>query len=148
MAPPLPKARASRCALRALLRPVVLTSVAALSLALESNPARGQPAPLRGPEPAKAGAANAVQPLPPDGLNLEDAVLRFLADNLELRAMRDEIAMAQADVVAAGQMPQAALHIKIGAKGIEHTVAQPWELPFRRWIDMLQARTIKTMREA
>ncbi len=62
--------------------------------------------------------------------------------------MRDEIAMADADIEAAGQRPQAALGIRIGTKGIERTINEPWELPVRRWIDMLQARIVKRSTEA
>jgi outer membrane protein, heavy metal efflux system len=144
----MPRQCASPCVTRAWRRPVLLGSLFALSLVLESTAAHGQLAPPRGTEPAKAVPVEIAQPVPPDGLTLEDAVLRFLADNLELQALRDEITMAQAHVEAAGQRPQAALFFKIGANGIERTIKEPWEPPFRRWIDMIQSRTIKRVMEA
>ncbi|MFI5459394.1 MAG: TolC family protein [Isosphaerales bacterium] len=79
---------------------------------------------------------------------MDQAVDRFLKENLELRAMRDEIPMAQADVEAAGQPPQGYLLIKVGTNGIKTWHIQPRELILNRWIQTLVARAARRVIEA
>jgi len=81
-------------------------------------------------------------------MTLDQAVDRFLKENLELRAMSDEIPMAQADVEAAGQPPQAYVLIKVGTNGIKTWHVQPRELILKRWVQTLVARAAKRVLEA
>jgi cobalt-zinc-cadmium efflux system outer membrane protein len=81
------------------------------------------------------------------GLTLQQSVDRFLKENLELRAMHEEIPMAQADIEAAGQPPQAFLLINVGTHGINTWRIHTWELFPSRWIDTLVARTLKRVIE-
>jgi outer membrane protein, heavy metal efflux system len=83
-----------------------------------------------------------------DGMTLGQAIDRFLKENLELRAMRDEIAMARADVEAAGQPPQAHLLIDVGVGGIETRLVQPGEFILARWARILAARAAMRVTEA
>jgi cobalt-zinc-cadmium efflux system outer membrane protein len=79
---------------------------------------------------------------------LDQAVERFLKENLELRAMRDEVLMAQADIEAAGQPPQAYRLITVGTNGIKTWHIQPRSPILKPWIQILVARTIERAREA
>jgi outer membrane protein, heavy metal efflux system len=79
---------------------------------------------------------------------LNQAVDRFLKENLELRAMRQEIPMAQADVEAAGQPPQEYLLVEVGPNGIRTSRIRPLELIPRRWVDTWVARAVKRVLEA
>jgi hypothetical protein len=79
---------------------------------------------------------------------LNQAVDRFLKENLELRALHHEIPMAQADVEAAGQPPQEQFLIEVGLNGISASRVQPQELIPRRWVDILVARAVKRVLEA
>jgi outer membrane protein, heavy metal efflux system len=85
---------------------------------------------------------------PDDGLTLNQAVDRFFKENLELRALRQEIPMAQADIEAAAQPPQAYLLIEVGPGGLRKSRIQPRELIPRRWVDTLMARAVKRVLEA
>jgi outer membrane protein, heavy metal efflux system len=147
MGAPMARECARRRLFRALSVSASVVTLVTVCEVFESSAAHGQPQAV-GADRAHSPAASKAQPLPPDGLTLEDAVLRFLADNLELRAMRDEIAMADADIEAAGQRPQATFGIWVGARGIEHKLTEPWELPLRRSIDVLEARMVKRLRQA
>ena len=82
------------------------------------------------------------------GMTLDQAVDRFLKENLELRAMHDEVLMAQADVEAAGQPPQASLLIGVGASGIRTWSSQPRQLIPRRWVETLVAGASERVIEA
>jgi len=79
---------------------------------------------------------------------MDQAVDRLSRENLYLRAARDEIPMAQADVEAAGQPPQAYRLIQVGTNGITSWLIQPRELILNRWINILVARAARRVREA
>jgi outer membrane protein, heavy metal efflux system len=83
-----------------------------------------------------------------DGMTLDQAIDRFLKENLELRAMHDEIAMARADVEAAGQPPQAHLLIDVGVGGIETRLVHPSEFIPTGWTRILVARSALRVIEA
>jgi hypothetical protein len=101
---------ARRRTLRALGVSASVVTLVTVCQVFQSSAAHGQPQAVAA-DRAHSPAASNAQPFPAGGLTLEDAVFRFLADNLELRAMRDEIAMADADIEAAGQRPQATFGI-------------------------------------
>ena len=75
-------------------------------------------------------------------MTLDQAIGRFLKENLELRALHDEIAMARADVEAAGQSPRAYLFIDVGVGGIKTWPVQPREFILARWVRILAACTV------
>ena len=104
--------------------------------------------PRRAAEPARKENVIAAKDGPDGALTLKAAEERFLKNNLELRAMRLEIPMAQADIEAAGQSPQASLWVWAGPDGIHVWRLQPRELLPARWADVLLARTRKQIREA
>jgi cobalt-zinc-cadmium efflux system outer membrane protein len=107
------------------------------------SPNVDQPSLPPGPlEPARAKI------LSDTGLTLDQAVDRLLKDNLELRAMRDEIRMAEADVEAAGQPPLAELWIRRGKDGITTRTIQLRELLPRSWIEIPVARAAHRVMEA
>jgi cobalt-zinc-cadmium efflux system outer membrane protein len=141
-----PGTRAWRCIARAPWPRLSLLSLMVLT-GSGSTVALGQPVPS--PTPVTAGFRLNIQVLPPDGgLTLDQAVDRFLEESLELRAMRDEIPMAQADVEAAGQPPQAYLLIKVGTNGIKTWHIQPRKLILKPWIQILAAHAAKRVLEA
>jgi cobalt-zinc-cadmium efflux system outer membrane protein len=82
------------------------------------------------------------------GLTLDQAVDRLLTDNLELCVLRDEIRMAEADVDAAGQPPQAELWISLGKDGTETRTIELRELLPRSWIEIPVARAARRVTEA
>jgi cobalt-zinc-cadmium efflux system outer membrane protein len=130
--------------------PLLIVSLLAFTVFLTETAAFGQPV---SPRPPDLGRQKLTEPLienyrPDDGLTVDQAVDRFLKENLELRAMRDEITMAQADVEAAGQPPQAYLLINVGLDGIKTYKIQPRELVPRSGINTLVARAAKRVIEA
>src|SRR6516225_9011064 len=78
----------------------LLVVLPALTVSLAVPVARGgdgQDRPKSGSQPPGPSRLPDL-PIPPDtGMTLDQAVERFLKENLELRAMRDEIPMARAD---------------------------------------------------
>ena len=103
--------------------PLLIVSLLALTACLRATAAFGHLVPVV-PPPDDPGRQKPTEPVmqknpSDDGLTVDQAVDRFLKENLELRALHDEIAMAQADVEAAGQPPQAYLLIKVGIDGIK-----------------------------
>ena len=102
----------------------------------KSQPPGSDPAP---PASALVGTPDLPDKTQDDGMTLDQAIARFLKENLELRALHDEIAMAQADVEAAGQPPQAHLLIDVGVGGIKTCTVQPREFILTRWVRILVA---------
>jgi cobalt-zinc-cadmium efflux system outer membrane protein len=73
-------------------------------------------------------------------LTLDQAVDRLLRENLQLRAMHDEIPQARADVVAAGSRAPGHLQIIVGKSGLEVLRYEPLEIVPKRWARALVAR--------
>jgi outer membrane protein, heavy metal efflux system len=87
--------------------------------------------------------------VPPDpGMSLDQAIGRLLKDNLALRAARDEIAMADADIQAAGQPPRSSLFINVGVGGIRIRTARAHELVPRAGVETWVAGAAKRTTEA
>jgi cobalt-zinc-cadmium efflux system outer membrane protein len=110
-----------------------------------------QPAAVDGRAPLNGPPVRDQSPRKPPSdpeLTLDQAVDRFLKENLELRTLRDEVLMAQADVEAAGQPPQAWLWIKVGTEGIQMRQIQPREPSLYRWLRIWDARAAKLVTEA
>jgi outer membrane protein, heavy metal efflux system len=130
--------------------PLFLVALAAVITSFVSTKVQGQAVT---PPPRANGAPghdelvrSGIRPL--DGLTLSQAVERFLKENLELKALRLELPMAQADVEDAGQPPQANFLIEAGATGMRTRLVQPRELVPRGWVDIWVARAVKRVREA
>jgi cobalt-zinc-cadmium efflux system outer membrane protein len=132
-----------------------LLALAAVGAATMASEESGQDRPRPGSQPPT------IDPPPPAGIGLEDekrtpdtgmtldqAVERLLEENLDLRAAHHEIAMAQADVEAAGQPPRDDLLIGIGAGGIATWLSRPRELIPGRWVETLVARAARRVLEA
>jgi cobalt-zinc-cadmium efflux system outer membrane protein len=128
----------------------ILAPLLVLGGFVNSRAAFGQPLPAPPPGVATARAGRTgIRELPTsDGMTVDQAVERFLKENLELRTMHDEIAMASADVEAAGQAPQALLLTEARVGGIKTRKIQPRELISRAWINTLVARAARCVVEA
>lgn len=137
--------------------PVLGLTFATASVRAEDDrgrPESARPAPAGHPTPAAPQAPPApverqVPSSPPDpAMTLDQAVDRLLRENLELRACHDEIAMAEADVEAAGQPPRPSLFISVGMDGIGATMARAPALFPRAWAETMVARAARRVVEA
>jgi hypothetical protein len=113
------RAHASQWPRRATQVALFLVSTAIFMTFFASTEARGQATTPPRLAPGARGDDKAARPAkgPENPLTLSQAVDRFLKENLELRAMRDEISMAQADIEAAAGPPQEHLLIEVGPNG-------------------------------
>jgi outer membrane protein, heavy metal efflux system len=146
----IPRACASQRMRRDAWTPLFFAALAALVTSCVSTTVHGQAAtpPPRAPGQSSCEELVPSEKRPDDGLTLNQAVERFLKENLELKALRLELPMAEADIEAAGQAPQANFLIELGANGVRTSRVQARELVPRRWFDTLVARTVKRVLEA
>ena len=130
--------------------PLFVASLTALVTSFVSTKAMGQATtpPPRAPDAFPFGELDLSEKPPDDRLTtLNQAVERFLKGNLELRALRLEMPMAQADVETAGQPPQAKFLIEVGVNGIRTSRVQPREMILCHWVDIWVARAVKRVCE-
>jgi cobalt-zinc-cadmium efflux system outer membrane protein len=92
-------------------------------------------------EQPDAGKPSAAQgPAQGPVVTLDQAIDRLRRENLQLRALRDEIPQAGADIVAAGSRAPWHLQISVGKTGLEVLRYEPLEIIPKRWARALVAR--------